>query len=336
MMKEIYRRLTHLLGTAAGLFVLPDVAYAQAETVTKQELATPVGLAHGASQGITVFLAGLLAFAVLVWFPVGRSLGARGDAGPLFSRASWVLLGLLALAGLAELSLFAVRAAGEALSLGLLWEALTGTRTGSIWLVRLGLGLLTALVVTLAVRQRRLLGWWVAAVLGAAMLVTLAQQSHAAVEGGIALLASWLHVVGAAFWMGGLIGFPIVLLGPLRALEPDERLKLRVQTVRRFSRVATVAVIVIVATGIYATVLQIPSLAGLVGTSYGRALIMKLGLMVLLLATGGINLIDKGRGPFGRMVGAELVLAIGIFIAAGFLTSLPPAESVLEYGAPRD
>ena len=46
---------------------------------------------------------------------------------------------------------------------------------------------------------------------------------------------------------------------------------------------------------------------------------------MLLLATGGINLVDKGDGPLGRMVGLELVLAAGIFVAAGFLTSLPPA-----------
>ncbi|CAA9476079.1 MAG: hypothetical protein AVDCRST_MAG02-4128 [uncultured Rubrobacteraceae bacterium] len=53
---------------------------------------------------------------------------------------------------------------------------------------------------------------------------------------------------------------------------------------------------------------------------------MKLGMTVLLLATGGINPIDKGDGPLGRMVGLELPLAAGIFVAAGFLTSLPPAN----------
>lgn len=87
---------------------------------------------------------------------------------------------------------------------------------------------------------------------------------------------------------------------------------------------------VIVVTGLYATLLNVPSFEGLIGSPYGRALIMKLGLMVFLLATGGINLIDRGDGPFGRMVGAELVLAVGIFVAAGFLTSLPPAG----YGGP--
>lgn len=335
-MRGVARRTAVFAMLAAAWLSAPDAAGAQAEMVTEQKLVTPVGLAHGAAQGSAVFLAGLVAFAALVWFPANSTLAGGFGAGRWFVRGTLVLFGLLAVAGVVELSLFAVRASGEALGPGLFWEALADTRTGRIWLIRLGLGLLTVLAAVWAFRRRRLAGWWVAAALGGAMLVTLAQQSHAAAEGGVALLASWLHVVGAALWMGGLLGFPIVLLGPLRGMEPSERGEVRYRTVRRFSRVATVAVIVIIATGIYAALAQIPSLAGLVGTSYGRALIMKLGLMVLLLATGGINLIDKGRGPFGRMVGAELVLAVGIFIAAGFLTSLPPAESVLEYGVPQD
>jgi putative copper export protein len=67
---------------------------------------------------------------------------------------------------------------------------------------------------------------------------------------------------------------------------------------------------------------------GLVGTSYGRALIVKLSFLTLLLAAGGINFLDAGRGPLGRMVEAELVLA------AGFLSTLPPAAFALEYGVP--
>ena len=86
------------------------------------------------------------------------------------------------------------------------------------------------------------------------------------------------------------------------------------------------AVAVIVATGAYASLSYLQSPGDIITTAYGRALIMKLGLIVLLLATGGINLIDKGKGPFGRMVGLELVLAAGIFVAAGFLTSLPPPD----------
>ena len=81
----------------------------------------------------------------------------------------------------------------------------------------------------------------------------------------------------------------------------------------------------------HATLLHVPDLSALLATPYdGQALIMKLGLVALMLAAGGINLVDVGKGPLGRMVGAELVLAIGVLVAAGFLTTLPPAS----YGSP--
>ncbi len=63
------------------------------------------------------------------------------------------------------------------------------------------------------------------------------------------------------------------------------------------------------------------------GTTYGNALIVKLGLLVLLLAAGAVNLISRGRGPFGRVVRLELALAVCVFVATGFLTTLPPADA---------
>jgi copper transport protein len=238
----------------------------------------------------------------------------------------WALFGVLLFAGLADLSLYAVRVSGEPFGFALFREALFETRSGLLWLVRIGLGFAVAVVISRAAREGRPAYWWTATGLGLVLLATLTLQSHAAAVGGaLPLLSNWLHVVAAAFWMGGLVGFPLLLLGPLRKASDGGRTLLRRMAVRRFSVVATVAVMVIVVTGIHATLLNVPDAAALVGTSYGRALIMKLGLFVLLLAAGGINFVDRGRGLFGRMVGAELVLAVGIFLAAGFLTSLPPA-----------
>ena len=58
-------------------------------------------------------------------------------------------------------------------------------------------------------------------------------------------------------------------------------------------------------------------------------MVVKLGLLVVLLAIGGMNLVSRGRGPFGRRVGAELILAVCVFVATGFLTTLPPATDNL-------
>jgi copper transport protein len=140
------------------------------------------------------------------------------------------------------------------------------------------------------------------------------------------MLVIWLHLAAAAIWVGGLLAFPLLLRGPLRALGLEERAALRRRAVRRFSRVATVAVAAILLTGLYGTLQYVSGPAALFGTPYGRALIMKLWMAAMLLAVGGINYMDKGDGPLGRMVGLELAIAGGIFVAAGFLTSLPPAD----------
>jgi len=274
----------------------------------------------------TAFLAGLAPFAALVWLPASREVGAGQNAVGPFGLLAWMLLYVLAIAGVGELSGYAMRASGEPLSLGIFKDALSETRVGFVWLTRLGFGLLAAVAITAAVRSRRTFLWWLAAGLGSLTLMTLTQLSHAAAEGRfLPFLADWFHVVAAALWTGGLLGFPIVLWsGPLDAVPADRRVKLREQAVRRFSTVAMAAVVVLAATGLYAALLHVPSPPALVGTPYGRALFVKLGLLVLVSAVGGANLMPRGRRPFDRLIFVELVLALGIFAATGFLASLPP------------
>ena len=299
-----------------------------AETPTGQEMVASI--VHGATQGATAFLVGLVAFAALVWLPTSRVIGYGQDIVGVFVLWIWGLIGLLVVAGAVELSLYAVRASGGPFSLGLLGQALFDTRVGTVWLVRLALGLLTALAATRAVRSQRSgyrHNWWDAAVIGGALLLaTLTLTSHAAAEGGfVPFLADWLHGVAASVWVGGLLGFPLVLLGPMRAVTKKQRATLLWRAVRRFSKMATLAVMVLILTGAYAVLLHVPSVEALLGTAYGRALMVKLGLAVFLFAAGGANLVLGGRGPFGRIVGVELILAVGVFVATGFLTSLPPA-----------
>ena len=155
-------------------------------------------------------------------------------------------------------------------------------------------------------------------------------EAHAAAEGHfLPFVADWVHAMAAALWMGGLLGFAVALFsGPLGALAADRQAKLRERSVRGFSKVATTAVVILASTGLYAIVLHVPSLQALVATPYGRALLVKLGLLMFVLAIGSANFLLRGRGPFGSLVIAELLLAFGLFIATGFLTSLPPASAV--------
>jgi copper transport protein len=319
---------------------LSDTAYAQESnhgshpadaTISSQDLA--VGLAHGTAQGAAVFLAGLVAFIVLVWLPAsqGKDDSEHEKVIILFGRWIWVLVGLLVVAGLAELPLYALRASGEALGFRLLREALFDTQVGQIWIERIAFGFLAAKAATYSLRLRRPLYWWgigTSVVASALLLTTLTRQSHAAAEESLLpFAADWLHVTAASLWMGGLLGFPILLIGPLRAMPTEARKTLLARTVRRFSKVATGAIVLIIVTGLYTALLHVPNLPALIETPYGQVLILKLGILIFLLMLGAQNLMLQGKGPFGRLVGAELILALGIFAATGLLTTLPPADA---------
>jgi copper transport protein len=333
MKSQAARWLAVVLGLAPVW--LPRVALAQAThgghpqsvSITRYELL--IGIAHGSTLVSTVLLVGLPIFAALTWLPTSRAFGVGRDAADLFSRCTWALFGLLLVAGLAEVALYAVRYFDEPFGIGIFAQALFGTRVGNIWLIRWGFAFVTALMVFWAARKNEISYWWAAAGLGSVTLLTLTQLSHAAALAAaesrfLPFFVDWLHVIAVSVWMGGVLGFPLLLLGPLRAVPAETREKVLVRAVRRFSRVATIVVTIIVVTGVYSVLLHVPSLSSLIDTAYGRALTMKLGLAVFVLAVGAVNLIDRGQGPFGRMVGAELFLALGVFVATGFLTSLPP------------
>lgn len=324
------------------------------------------GLAHGLAQGAAAALAGLPAFVALVWLPAARAAGvavgaaepgtvgygtaggggaARGAAAPL-APWFWGLLALLVVAGAVDLSYWAVRAAGEAWSPRLVAQALLRTRVGHLWLTRAALGLAVSALGAWAARRARVTAapWWGACAAGAALLATFTLQSHAAAAGNpVAMAADWLHLAAAAVWTGGLVGFTAALAGRWRAAgqrgaaeqqgtagqrgAAAQRIVVDLSTaVGRFSPLAVAAVAVLVATGLYGARLHVPGSAALPATGYGRALLAKLALLVPLLALGATNLWRRGQGPFRLLVRAELVLIAAAFVAAGFLTSLPPAR----------
>lgn len=314
-------------------FVIGDVPFGEipsdAGGSEVQQVPPAVSLVHGLVQGVAALLAGLTAFLLTVWLPVADPPAAR------LGRWAGALLLLLTGLGLAELSLYAVRASGEPWSLPLLLTALTGTRVGALWFLRLGLGALAAGALTCLCRPAT--PWMKGLLLlpGAALLLTLSLQSHAVATGSwLPVVADWLHLLAVAPWLGGLAGFGLVGWPALAAHQPDERNRLLGALVPRFSRLATGAVLLLTLTGLYGAWLHLPSLSALWTTTYGKALLIKLLLLLPVLALGGYNLLRRGDGPFRRAVATELALMTAIFLAAGFLTSLPPAkvEEALQRG----
>jgi copper transport protein len=153
----------------------------------------------------------------------------------------------------------------------------------------------------------------------------------------LALTLDWLHLCAAALWIGGLIG----LLVLWRSLAVAQRVAGLVVAVPRFSNVAFVSVAALLGSGIAAALLQLPTLASLWDTSYGKTIIVKALLLAGAMLVGAVNLLRTTPrlqaapvGPIAvvllrRLVAGEVVLLSGAVAAAAVLSSLPPPPKAL-------
>ncbi len=223
-------------------------------------------------------------------------------------------------------------------------NVLRDTNYGHIWSIRV-----TFLVVLGLVLSRRAIwdvrdgdrSWRLGSVIGALTLVPYALISHAAAQPNgrpAAIAADWLHLLATSTWVGGLLALAAALVLATRGIPTAQRRAMYATAIPRFSSLAIASVIVLTVTGFYASWLQIGNLAALLETSYGKTLLVKLGLLIPLLLLGAVNLRiigprlqhDATQGTqFGRIVTAEAILGIAVLVVVGLLTSLPTAREVL-------
>ena len=182
---------------------------------------------------------------------------------------------------------------------------------------------------------------------GAVLLVPgIAGHAAQTAPRGLSLLLDWLHLVSGSIWMGGLIGLLVLWWG----LGKSNRVAgLRV-AVPRFSNVAFVSVLVLLGTGIGATIIHMPTIASLWQTSYGRAILVKTALLAVAMLGGAVNLLitkprldaakrDPARGAqaarlLRNTVRIETVLVVAAVFAAAVLSSLaPPAAALAKEGS---
>ena len=120
-------------------------------------------------------------------------------------------------------------------------------------------------------------------------------------------------------------GLPPVVVWPL---APD----LRRTAFLRFSRIAIGLVAVLVVAGTVVAIERLPALSDLWETSYGRILMLKVGLVMVALAWGGIHhtfvrpRLERGEVPrgVGRSLLGESAVAMGVLLAAAVLVNGAP------------
>ena len=222
---------------------------------------------------------------------------------------------------------------------------------GVIGLLALSSGI--ALLLDRPARARRsgeaLLALFGASACAAAALALPGLAGHPATTSpvGVMLALDWAHLAAASIWIGGLLG----LLVLAAASEPGGRVAALAAVVPRFSRAAIVSVAVLLATGIVASIVHLPTLASLWETNYGLALIAKSVLLACALVLGAVNNLrsrprlvaaaqrrDRALGEgaaqlLRRLVLGESVLLFGAVAAAAILTSLaPPSDALAKLG----
>jgi copper transport protein len=177
----------------------------------------------------------------------------------------------------------------------------------------------------------------------AAVLLVPGLAGHAAQTSprGAMLLFDWLHVAAGSIWVGGLIG----LLVLWRSFPVARRVAGMVVCVPRFSNTAFVSVLVLIGSGIGASLVHLPTFASLWQTSYGQALLVKIGLLCAALLFAAVNLLrtrprllayrerpELGPGAatlLRRLVAGEVLLVVSAVVAAAVLSSLPPPSKAL-------
>lgn len=233
------------------------------------------------------------------------------------------------------------------------------TRFGTMWLLRLLFVVLMGFFCrSLGIDVKKnnpdmLQGrkWWIGLVIAIGLGWTISLISHSAALTEDTLVATVIdlgHILAAGLWVGGLF-FLAIALRQSRNLPSEERTWLNLSLILNFSVIAASSVGILIASGFYLAWQHVGNWTSLVGTAYGRTLLLKLGLTLPTLVIAAINLMfvkprlntaydlfnsdnqkNKTAAPilrsFRRLVGIEAMITIAIVLIAGVLTDFQRGE----------
>jgi putative copper resistance protein D len=216
-------------------------------------------------------------------------------------------------------------------------DVITGTHAGRALL----LNGVVALVVLFAVPVRRMWNSWtgtISLLIALAVLAaTRAATGHPAADGDFTLpeLVQFVHLASIAIWSGGVIAAGFFVLPELLCIQQIEAMT---RFARRLSDTVTVAVVLIVLTGLYNSYRGLGgSLGPLVGTQWGNLLDIKIVLVCVALTMGAFNrkilranhsLSPFQAGQVARILRMEAAVMLLILSISAFLANSPPASSL--------
>lgn len=276
-----------------------------------------------------------------------RAAAVAPRAIRMWWRAWWVLIACWVV-GVALALVAQVGALG--LEPGEVRDLLGSTRWGGAWLAVAGLAALAALAgVTGHGRGRSINpGGWRAVGLAAPgflAAIGLGWWGHAATGTDATLSTGFdvLHAWATAAWLGGLLMLAVLAMPWLRGMDAPDRVAMGAAVVVRFSSLAVAAVVVLVVTGTYRALAELPSFDALWTTTYGVVLLIKLGVFAVMLVLAAWNRftlhprLERAALGIGDDAGgqqalvalrtsirAEVALAVLVLAAVAVLVSIAP------------
>ena len=240
----------------------------------------------------------------------GAAVARRRLDAIVLPAGALLLLGTLLRAWAHTASAFGM---AEAWSLENLHLIALESRWGEGWRLQ-ALSALSVMVTGLALRIVPR-GWtrWVAGAAAVAAALAVPQTGHGAAEPYRWVLHG-LHVLGAGLWAGTLL-----VLVALRTPAPQAQRSL----LGAFAPLAAAGVALLAASGFVASWIYIGTWRNLWGSEYGLVLVLKLGLVAEMAASGGTNWLRLHRHAdrdVSRTVLIEAVLAVAVVVVTGWLT----------------
>lgn len=304
-------------------------------------------LARAIHFAATLSLLGVFVFLAVVAEPVlarARLTDATAFRRTL-RRVAWASLAVALLSGalwlVAEARSMSGRSLADVFSQDVIGVVLTRTRFGRVFEIRLALLLVLAAILAMGERLDGRPGAallrWAAVLLGSGFAATLAWAGHAAaaqgVEGDVNAASDVLHLVAASAWLGALL--PLALLYA-RAGSDGSWLDAARAATRRFSLLGITAVATLLVTGIVNSWFLVGGIPGLLGTLYGRLLLVKLLLFAAMVGVAAVNRqrltpqLNDSAAPavalrrLRRNALIETTLGLGILLVVGALGTEPP------------
>lgn len=205
------------------------------------------------------------------------------------------------------------------------------TRWGHGWAIGAG-GAVVAYVGLFAAR-RRMFGWIVAAVGSVTVCLSEALTGHAAASthSALAVATDVTHVLAAGGWIGGLAALLLSVFPALASLDQARQTQAGSRLVRSYHASALECVLLVVISAAIAAWLRLPTVDALWTSTYGRTLVIKFCVVLVLLAFGWyhwrsavrVDWTNRTSVSFRRSAAAELFVGAIVIAITAVLISTP-------------